>query len=79
MDALPFKRVKTDLSTAFAPSKCVICQQSSNMKITVTENGRTQIISAAAIHKDAVSERLEVADHTSFVYHMSNDCYKNTR
>ncbi|CAH1775596.1 unnamed protein product, partial [Owenia fusiformis] len=56
--------------------KCIICQKDDSNTVTSTKNGRERIIESAQIRCDDVSDRLNHVDTNSFVYHMSNNCYK---
>ncbi len=73
MDPIPLKRLKYSNCD---PLKCVICQRVTKQSTTSEENGRQKILRAASIRDDEVAERLKLFDHNTFVYHMSNDCYK---
>ena len=77
MEGIPLKRIKLDgQENIYDAAKCIICQIETATNTTSTENGRNNIKLAADIRKDDVADRLEKADKNSFVYHMSNDCYK---
>lgn len=59
-------------------SKCIICQQENKAKTTGAERGRKRILEAASIRKDCVNKRLKAIDGIDkFVYHSTNQCYKN--
>ena len=59
------------------PKKCIICQKSDDKcEPTSTENGRTRIIEAAEVRRDVVFERLKQVDKGKFLYHVTNECYK---
>ena len=57
--------------------KCIICQTVNAYPATSSENGRKRIREAAEIRKDVVNKRLKTIGDSEFVYHMSNECYKN--
>ena len=54
----------------FAETKCVICQQITPEKLTITPNGCKRIRAASDIRNDCVSKRMKLmADESNFVYH----------
>lgn len=65
---------KANLS--FDPGKCIICQESKDLKTTSTPDGRIKILRAAEIRKDIVYERLKLIEE-NFHYHVDNRCYKS--
>ena len=72
MEGVPLKKLKT---TDFDAGRCIICQKNTKEKTTSTENGCKRIIDRANLRKDEVYDRLNLTKDT-FVYHMTNTCYK---
>ena len=62
--------------TSFDPTKCIICQRTSDEKVLSNPNGRKRIREASEVRNDVISERLKQIKDDGFVYHMNNDCYK---
>ena len=61
---------------SFHVSKCIIWQRQPDTTVISIKNGRRKIIEAAAVRKDQVLDRLDLAE-SNFVYHMINACYKS--
>ena len=74
-----------DLSVSSIPSEifninnCIICQEDTAEALISKPQGRKRIRECAEQRQDKVTKRLKllVEDTENFVYHMSNDCYKN--
>ena len=59
--------------------QCIICQNTKiKEKTSSTENGRMKIKECANLKRDIVFTRLQLMPECkdTFVYHMTNDCYK---
>ena len=70
---LALKRTRVSIELDIA--KCIIFQSViADIKPSGTEKGRQNVIAAAALRGDEVYERLSKADHSSFVYHITNKC-----
>ena len=72
MEGVPLKKFKT---IDFDTGRCIICQKNTKEKTTSTENGCKKIIDCAKLRKDKVYDRVILTKGT-FVYHMTNTCYK---
>ena len=70
----PSKPTKDSL---FDATKCIICQEHSDDKTVITDNGQKRIREASDIRCDIVSKRLKVIEGDGIVYHMTNKCYKH--
>ena len=61
-------------SNQFDITKCLFCQGGNDL--VSSDHGRTKIKEASEIRKDAISKRLERIGNQTYVYHLSNNCYK---
>ena len=68
-------RLEKKAAVDFDSSKCIICLKSSKLKLSSTENGRTELMQAATKKKDNVFKRIQMF-HGPFYYHVDNKCYK---
>ena len=68
-------RLEKKTAVDFDSSKCIICQKSSKLKLSSTENGRAELMQAATKKKDDVFKRIQMVDGP-FYYHVDNNCYK---
>lgn len=74
MESVTLTRPARD--SPFDAKKCIICQDCSDDKTVSTDNGRKRIREASDIRNDSVSKRLKMVEGDDFVYHMTNQCYK---
>ena len=78
----PSKRKRTaslsSLCQFYDHEKCIICQEYNPHYDTKSSNtGRKRVLDAAKIRKYSVFERLQHIDNNEFVYHVTNNCYKD--
>ena len=58
--------------------KCIICQLTTDEEPKSFETGRKRVREASQVRQDIVTKRLRgMNDETTFVYHISNACYKH--
>ena len=61
----------------YNPALRIICQKNKKgVKVSSTPNGRSKVNDAANIRKYHVLNRLSISECSSFVYHVTNECYK---
>eukprot|EP00918_Siedleckia_nematoides_P108296 GHVU01236350.1.p1 GENE.GHVU01236350.1~~GHVU01236350.1.p1 ORF type:complete len:407 (-),score=39.87 GHVU01236350.1:38-1258(-) len=61
----------------FDATKCIICQKDTSGKTISTKNGCKRIYESSEVRNDYVSKRLKLVEEDTFVYHMTNICYKS--
>ena len=64
---------------SFNASKCIICQKTTNEKLSGTSHGRKRIRESSDIMNDCVTKRLKLAEGDNFAYHVNKNtsgCYK---
>lgn len=77
LQGIPLKRRKSDVSVEIDLNECIICQKDTGEPTCCSAESQKKIIEAARIRKDIVAERLDRIGQKSFVYHVSNNCYKS--
>ena len=69
--------VSSSTGDNYNPALRIICQKNKKgVKVSSTPNGRSKVIDAANIRKYNVLNRLSISECSSFVYHVTNECYK---
>ena len=69
--------VSSSIGDEYNPALCIIFQKNKKgVKVTSTPNGRSKAIDAANIRKGNALNRLSISEYSSFVYHVTNECYK---
>ena len=60
----------------FDAKKCIMCQNTTHVKTGSKDRGRKRVREASEIRNDHVTKRLKLVEGDDFVYHMTNECYK---
>ena len=69
--------VSSSVGDDYNPALCIICQKKKKgVKVNSTLNVHSKVIDAANTHKNNVLSRLSLSECSSFVYHVTNECYK---
>ena len=67
----------SSIGADYNPALCIICRKKKKgVKVRSTSSGRSKVIDAANRRKDSVLSRLSISECSSFVYHVTNECYK---
>ena len=69
--------VSCSIGDDYNPALCIICQKNKQgVKVSSTLNGRSKVMDAANIRKGNILNRSSISECLSFVYHITNECYK---
>ena len=61
----------------YNPALRIVCQKNKKrVKVSSTSNGRSKVVDAANIPKVNILNRLSISDCSSFLYHITNECYE---